>query len=83
MSESSKTPLISLSFPTSATSCVQVAIWENRVNVASGSTDRNRERPTGAVHLISSGSSHRLAGLPPLRGWQSRPVHCDQRVMLL
>ena len=29
MSESTKTPLISLSFPTSATSSVQVAIWEN------------------------------------------------------
>src|SRR5687768_14465633 len=29
MSESAKTPLISLSFPTSATSSVQVAIWEN------------------------------------------------------
>ena len=29
MSESTKTPLIFLSFPTSATSSVQVAIWEN------------------------------------------------------
>lgn len=29
MSESPKSPLISLSFPTSANSSVQVAIWEN------------------------------------------------------
>ena len=64
MSESSKTPLISLSFPTSATSSVQVAIWENRVNVSSGSTDRNRERPTGADHNAPSGSSNESGSHP-------------------
>ena len=58
MSESTQTPLIALSFPTSATSSVQVAIWENRVNVSSGSTVLDRERPTGAVHIGASGSSN-------------------------